>query len=50
NESGKIYLTHTKLNGQYIIRFSVGQTSTTLDHLKKSWDYILETVKKIEKD
>ncbi len=50
NESGKIYLTHTKLNGQYIIRFSVGQAATSLDHLKKSWDYILETVKKMEKD
>ena len=49
NESGKIYLTHTKLNGQYIIRFSVGQTSTTLDHLKKSWDYILDTVNEMEK-
>jgi aromatic-L-amino-acid decarboxylase len=50
NESGKIYLTHTKLNGQYIIRFSVGQAGTSLDHLKKSWDYILETVKEMEKD
>ena len=50
NESGKMHLTHTRLNDQFIIRFSVGQTSTTLDHLKKSWDYILETVKKIEKD
>ncbi|MBT4318818.1 MAG: aminotransferase class V-fold PLP-dependent enzyme, partial [Candidatus Marinimicrobia bacterium] len=25
NESGKAYMTHTKLNDQYIIRFSVGQ-------------------------
>ncbi|MEO2185378.1 MAG: aspartate aminotransferase family protein, partial [bacterium] len=49
NESGKMYLTHTRLNDQFIIRFSVGQTTTTLNHLKKSWDYILDTVNEMEK-
>lgn len=45
NESGKAYMTHTKLNNQYIIRFSVGQTSTTIDHLKETWNYIVKTSK-----
>ena len=45
NESGKAYMTHTKLNDQYIIRFSVGQTSTTIDHLKDTWNYIVKTSK-----
>ena len=45
NESGKAYMTHTKLNDQYIIRFSVGQTSTTIDHLKETWNYIVKTSK-----
>ncbi len=49
NRSGKMYLTHTRLNDQFIIRFSVGQTTTTLNHLKKSWDYILDTVNEMEK-
>jgi aromatic-L-amino-acid decarboxylase len=44
-----MYLTHTRLNDQFIIRFSVGQTTTTLNHLKKSWDYILDTVNEMEK-
>ena len=47
NESGKAYMTHTKLNDQYIIRFSVGQTSTTIDHLKETWNYIVKTSKGI---
>ncbi len=45
NESGKAYMTHTKLNDQYNIRFSVGQTSTTIDHLKETWNYIVKTSK-----
>ena len=50
NESGKAYMTHTKLNGQYIIRFSVGQTSTTLDHLKETWNYIVKTSNEMKMD
>jgi aromatic-L-amino-acid decarboxylase len=50
NESGKAYMTHTKLNGQYIIRFSVGQTSTTLDHLKETWNYIVKTSNEMNMD
>ena len=26
NTSGKIYLTHTRLNGKYVLRMSIGQT------------------------
>lgn len=43
NKSGRAHLTHTKLNDQYIIRFSVGQPTTTLEHLKKTWAFIQET-------
>ena len=48
NESGKAYMTHTKLNEKYVIRFSVGQSTTTINHLKSTWDYITETVNKME--
>ncbi len=44
NESGRLYLTHTKLDDQFVIRFSVGQATTTLNHLKKTWAFIQETV------
>ena len=32
NQSGDLYLTHTKLNGKLTLRFCVGQTNTALKH------------------
>ena len=43
NEGGKVYLTHTVLNGRYTLRFSVGQSQTELDHVKRAWQLIVET-------
>jgi len=37
NRSGKAYLTHTKLNGLYSIRLSVGQTRTEMRHVENAW-------------
>jgi aromatic-L-amino-acid/L-tryptophan decarboxylase len=45
NQTGKIFITHTKLNGKYTIRMSIGQTETTEQHVKEAWKLITETVK-----
>jgi aromatic-L-amino-acid decarboxylase len=37
NRTEKIFLTHTKLNGKYTIRFVVGQTRTELRHVEDAW-------------
>jgi aromatic-L-amino-acid/L-tryptophan decarboxylase len=37
NCSGKMYLSHTRLNGKYTIRFCVAQTRTELPHLERAW-------------
>jgi aromatic-L-amino-acid decarboxylase len=42
NRSGKLYLSHTRLNGKYTIRFCVAQTRTELQHLERAWDAIRE--------
>jgi len=42
NASGKIFLTHTKLNGQYTLRMSIGGTLTTQEHVERAWDLIRE--------
>ncbi len=42
NLSGKLYLSHTRLNGKYTIRFCVAQTRTELRHLERAWDAIRE--------
>jgi len=50
NNSGKLYLIHTKLNNKYTIRFSIGQTKTTWDHVIKAWRLILQETEVLEKE
>jgi aromatic-L-amino-acid/L-tryptophan decarboxylase len=40
NGSGKMYLTHTRLNDRYTIRFCVGQTYTERKHVEQAWGLI----------
>ena len=47
NESGKLFFTHTKLNGQVALRMSIGQTSTKESHVKAAWKQILEKAKSL---
>jgi len=45
NDSGRAYLTHTRVRGAYAIRFVVGQTSTTRDDVQATWTLIRETAR-----
>ncbi len=49
NESGQIYLTHTKVNGIYTLRMVIAQTYVTEDHVFKAWELIRETAKNLNK-
>ncbi len=40
NDTGKLYLSHTTLNGKYTLRMVTGQTNVTLEHVEKAWDLI----------
>jgi aromatic-L-amino-acid/L-tryptophan decarboxylase len=42
NQSGDLFLTHTKLNGKLTLRLSVGQMNTQAKHVEKAWTRILE--------
>ncbi len=44
NQSGKIYLTHTKVRGMYVIRMIIGQTYVTQAHVEESWQSIAKEV------
>jgi len=50
NDSGKLYLIHTKLNNKYTLRFSIGQTKTTWEHVLKAWELILQETEVLEKE
>ena len=43
NDSGKIYLSHTVLNGKYTLRMVTGQTNVTFEHVGKAWELIKRT-------
>jgi aromatic-L-amino-acid decarboxylase len=42
NQSGDLYLTHTRLNDRMAIRFCVGQTNTQRRHVERAWKRIQE--------
>jgi len=44
NANGKTFLTHTKLNGIYILRMAIGQTNVTREHVQKAWELIQESI------
>lgn len=43
NETGKLFFTHTKLNGQVALRMNIGQTHVEEKHVKNAWKLIQET-------
>lgn len=48
NRSGYLYLSHTRLDGRYTIRFCVGQTGTDSRHVERAWERIREETAKLE--
>ena len=47
NETGKIYLSHTKIQNIISIRMPIGSTYVKKKHIKKSWDLIKKTASTI---
>jgi aromatic-L-amino-acid decarboxylase len=48
NQSGKLYLTHTVLNGRYTLRVCVGQTQTEAAHVRQAWELIQQNASLLE--
>jgi len=48
NASGEAYLSHTKLNGKFTLRLSVGSIRVEERHLKKVWDLLLGHMRKAQ--
>ena len=45
NDSGRLYLTQTRVGGAYVIRFCVGQTTTERRHVQAAWSFIREVAR-----
>jgi aromatic-L-amino-acid decarboxylase len=40
NATGKVFLSHTALNGQFVIRLAIGNIATTREDVEEAWDLI----------
>ncbi len=47
NDSGKVFLSHTKLNGKYTLRIVIGQTHVSRRNVEAAWELIREFSKNI---
>ncbi|RMF90141.1 MAG: aminotransferase class V-fold PLP-dependent enzyme [Nitrospinota bacterium] len=50
NASGRLYLTHTRLNDHYTLRLCVGQTHTEAHHVQQAWQQIQKTAAELEQE
>ncbi|HJU36957.1 MAG TPA: pyridoxal-dependent decarboxylase [Gaiellaceae bacterium] len=40
NASGEIFITHTKLDGRYVLRLAIGNARTREDDVRRAWDVL----------
>ena len=40
NASGEIFITHTKLDGRYVLRLAIGNARTTEEHVRRAWEVL----------
>ena len=45
NDSGRLYLTPTRVRGRHVIRFAIGQRTTARHHVQAAWRVITETAR-----
>jgi aromatic-L-amino-acid/L-tryptophan decarboxylase len=42
NRTGEVFLSHTRLDGRYVIRLSIGNIRTELRHVERAWELLRE--------
>ena len=40
NGSGEVFLSHTRLDGRYVLRLAIGNFRTTEDDVRLAWDVL----------
>jgi aromatic-L-amino-acid decarboxylase len=46
NDSGEIFITHTKLDGRHVLRLAIGNARTTEDDVRRAWDVLNREAKR----
>jgi aromatic-L-amino-acid decarboxylase len=42
NQTGRIYIAHTRLKNRYTLRLMIGQTNTSMEHVEEAWQLLIE--------
>ncbi len=48
NQSGDLYLTHTRMHDRLTLRFCVGQTNTEFRHVERAWQRIKDIAEELQ--
>lgn len=48
NRGGEIFLSHTRLNGRYTLRVSIGNPRQTMDHVRRCWALLREAAGSVD--
>ncbi len=40
NDTGRIFITHTRIRGRYAIRLAIGQTMVSEQHVLEAWELL----------
>ena len=41
NETGEVYLSHTRIRGRLVLRLAIGHLRTTETHVRRAWDLLI---------
>ena len=41
NETGEVYLSHTRIRGRLVLRLAIGHLRTTETHVRRAWDLVI---------
>jgi len=50
NASGKAFLSHTVLNGRFVLRFAIGNFQTTEEDVRETWKLVCEIADRLAKE
>jgi aromatic-L-amino-acid decarboxylase len=47
NETGRVFLSHTKLRGKFGIRFAIGNLKTTWEDVSEGWEVVRQKAEEL---
>ena len=48
NRTGEVFLSHTKLNGEFTLRLAIGNLGTTEAHVRRAWELLQEHAARLD--